>query len=141
DAGLFTSCLIAHLDLTHHRARLATAGHPPPLLRHRGGHTQILRVPPGLLLGIDSNADYPTTEIDFPPGSVLALYTDGLVETPGIDIDESTSALAQHLGQARSPHLDELADTLIHHAERSTPRYDDIALLLLRMEGRHNNIQ
>ncbi|MET7390384.1 SpoIIE family protein phosphatase [Streptomyces sp. NPDC005529] len=140
DAGLFTSCLIAHLDLTHHRARLATAGHPPPLLRHPDGHTETLHVPPGLLLGIDPDADYPTAEIDVPPGSVLALYTDGLVETPGIDIDESTNALAQHLGQARSPHLDKIADTLIHHAEQSTPRYDDIALLLLHMESDRNGI-
>lgn len=132
DAGLFTSCLIAHLDLTHHRTRLATAGHPPPLLRHPGGDTEVLRIPPGLLLGIDPDADYPTTEITLPPGSVLALYTDGLVETPGTDIDESINALAQHLGQAQSPHLDELADTLILHAEQSTPRYDDIALLLIR---------
>ncbi|WP_030935197.1 SpoIIE family protein phosphatase [Streptomyces sp. NRRL B-24720] len=132
DVGLFTSCLIAHLDLTHHRTRLATAGHPPPLLRHPDGHTEVLRVPPGLPLGIDPDADYPTTEITLPPGSVLALYTDGLVETPGTDIDESTDALAQHLGQAQSPHLDELADTLIRHAERSTPRNDDIALLLIR---------
>lgn len=140
DAGLFTSCLIAHLDLTHHRARLATAGHPPPLLCHPSGHTETLHVHPGLLLGIDPNADYPTTEIDVPPGSVLALYTDGLVETPGTDIDESTDALAQHLGQAKSPNLDELADTLIHQAERSIPRYDDIALLLLHMKSDHDVI-
>ncbi|REE66134.1 PAS domain-containing protein [Streptomyces sp. 3212.3] len=132
DPGLFTSCLITHLDASRHRARLANAGHPPPLLAHPDGHTEVLRLPPGLLLGIDPDADYTTTEIPLPPGTVLALYTDGLVETPGIDIDDTTHDLAQHLAQARAQDLDHLADTLIHHATRGAPRHDDIALLLIR---------
>ncbi|MCX4391400.1 SpoIIE family protein phosphatase [Streptomyces sp. NBC_00053] len=132
DPGLFASCLIAHLDHTHHRALLATAGHPPALLRHPDGHTDILRVPPGLLLGIDPAADYPTTEIPLPPGAVLALYTDGLVETPGTDIDDATNTLAGHLAAVEPENLDALADVLLRHAEQSAPRYDDIALLLIR---------
>ncbi|MGV9351378.1 SpoIIE family protein phosphatase [Streptomyces spiralis] len=131
-AGLLTSCLIADLDIPHHRARIATAGHPPPLLRRPDGRTQVLRLPPGPLLGIDPDADYPTTEITLPDGAVLALYTDGLVETPGTDIGDSTNDLAQHLAQARSPNLDGIADILIRHAEESAPRHDDIALLLIR---------
>ena len=78
DPGLFASCLIAHLDHTHHRALLATAGHPPALLRHPDGHTGILRLPPGLLLSIAPDVDYPTTEIPLSPGAILALDTDGL---------------------------------------------------------------
>lgn len=89
-------------------------------------------MPPGLLLGIDLDANYPTTEIPLPPGSVLALYTDGLVETPGIDIDDATNTLAGHLAAAEHENLDALADALLHHAEQSAPRYDDIALLLIR---------
>lgn len=131
DPDLFTSCLIAHLDHTHHRALLATAGHPPALLRHPDGHTDILHVPPGLLLGIDPDADYPTTEIPLPPDAVLALYTDGLVETPGTDIDDATNTLAGHLAAAEPENLDALADVLLHQAEQSAPRYDDIALLLI----------
>ncbi|MGW3723513.1 PP2C family protein-serine/threonine phosphatase, partial [Streptomyces sp. NPDC005133] len=119
DPGLFASCLIVHLDRTHHRALLATAGHPPALLRHPDGHTDTLHVPPGLLLGIDPDADYPTTQIPLPPGAVLALYTDGLVETPGTDIDDSTNTLADHLTAAEPENLDALADTLLHHAEQS----------------------
>ncbi|MEU9111360.1 SpoIIE family protein phosphatase [Streptomyces sp. NPDC048483] len=131
DTGLFTSCLYAHLDLAHHRVRLATAGHPPPLLRHPDGHTEILRVLPGLLLGIDPDAEYPTTEIPLPPGAVLALYTDGLVEAPGVDLDDATADLADRL--ARAPHqpMDTLADALVSHDPQTDPRSDDIALFLL----------
>jgi hypothetical protein len=132
DPGRFASCLIAHVDVTRRRARLANAGHPPPLLRHPDGHVEILRLPPGLLLGVAPEADYPTVEIDLPPGSILALYTDGLVEVPGRDIDDTTQHFAQQLAHARCRNLDDLADTITHQATRDTHRHDDIALLLLR---------
>ncbi len=132
DPGLFTSCLYAHIDLRHHRALLATAGHPPPLVRHPDGHTEALDLPPGLLLGIDPAADYPTAGVTLPTGTVLALFTDGLVEAPGVDIDDATDELAGQLAWNGDASLDDLADALIGHARESAPRHDDIALLLLR---------
>lgn len=71
---------------------------------------------PGLLLGIDPAATYPTTEIPLPPGAALALYTDGLVETPGTDIDDTIADLANHLAHAEDQTMDALADNLIQHA-------------------------
>jgi serine phosphatase RsbU (regulator of sigma subunit)/PAS domain-containing protein len=134
DPGLFTSCLYAHIDLKHHRALLATAGHPPPLVRHPDGRAEVLDLPPGLLLGIDPAADYPTAGVTLPIGTVLALFTDGLVEAPGVDMDEATAELAGQLAWSGvgDASLDDLADTLIGHAQGSAPRHDDIALLLLR---------
>ncbi|MFF9765219.1 SpoIIE family protein phosphatase [Streptomyces sp. NPDC014636] len=129
--GLFTSCLYVALDLARHGARLATAGHPPPILRHPDGHTEILHLAPGLLLGIDPAADYPTTDIPLPPGCVLALYTDGLVEVPGTDIEDAITALADELAQARNQSMDALADTLLCQSRRPAGHSDDIALLLI----------
>jgi len=129
--GLFTSCLYAHLDLAHHRAHLANAGHLPPILRHPDGRPEVLDLPAGLLLGIDPAATYPTTEIPLPPGAVLALYTDGLVETPGADIEDAISDLARQLTQAEHHSMDALADSLVHYAGQRAPRIDDIALLLI----------
>jgi PAS domain-containing protein len=128
DPDLFTSCVYVHLDLATRRACLATAGHPPPLVRHPDGRTEILRVQPGLLLGIEPDARYPALEFTLPPGSVLALYTDGLVEAPGVDLDDATAALAGLVEHADPADLDAMAETLIRHAP--TPG-DDIALLLL----------
>ncbi|MDH2390505.1 SpoIIE family protein phosphatase [Streptomyces sp. HNM0663] len=132
DPGLFTSCLIAELDLPRHRVRLSTAGHPPPLLRHPDRHTEVLGIPPGLLLGIVPDAEYRTAEFPLPPDAVLALYTDGLVESPGVDIDAATAELAGHLQHAAQQDLDGLADALLQHARAAAPRADDIALLLIR---------
>jgi PAS domain-containing protein len=128
DPGLFSSCLYTHLDLGRRRACLASAGHPPPLLRHPDGRTELLRVPPGLLLGITPDARYPALECDLPPGCVLVLYTDGLIEAPGVDLDDAIAALAGLVEPADAGDLDAMADTLVRHAP--TPG-DDIALLLI----------
>ncbi|MFD8078450.1 SpoIIE family protein phosphatase [Streptomyces sp. NPDC059718] len=132
DPGLFTSCLYVHLDLDHHRAHLSTAGHPPPLVRHPDGHTDVLRLPAGLLLGIDPDADYASTDIPFPPGTLLALYTDGLVESPGTDIGDAIDDLADHLTRSGDQAAESLADTLMRHSAENTAGTDDVALLLVR---------
>nr|WP_155073013.1 SpoIIE family protein phosphatase [Streptomyces taklimakanensis] len=131
DPGLFTSCLYVHIDLAHHTALLAGAGHPPPVLRHPDGRAEVLDLPHGLLLGIDPTADYPTTEIPLPPGAVLALYTDGLVEVPGVDLGDSIDELAGHLERAGHESMRALADTLLRRVGQPTPRGDDTALLLV----------
>ncbi|WP_225847454.1 SpoIIE family protein phosphatase [Streptomyces sp. HPF1205] len=138
DTDLLTSCLYVHLDLAGQRAHLASAGHLPPLLCRPGRSAEVMDITPGLLLGVDPAATYPTTTIALPPGAVLTLYTDGLIETPGADIDAATTALAavlaRHVG-GRAPDLDRLADELISHARSSGTRTDDTALLLVRADG------
>ncbi|MFE2647327.1 SpoIIE family protein phosphatase [Streptomyces nigra] len=133
--GLFVSCLIVHLDLAGHSARLATAGHPPALLRHPDGRAEPVTAPAGLLLGITPEADYATVDIPLPSGSVLALYTDGLVERPGVDIDDAIAAVTDRLAATSPEDLDALADALLGHAGHPAPNPDDIALLLVRPLG------
>ncbi|GAA2276444.1 SpoIIE family protein phosphatase [Kitasatospora cystarginea] len=132
DPDLLTSCLYAHLDLAHHNTQLATAGHHPPFLRHPDLHTEILDIPPGPLLGVDPSASYPTTEVALPPTTVLALYTDGLIETPGTDHDTNITKLATVLSHAGHT-LDNIADALLDQAHPSGNQGDDTALLLLRV--------
>ncbi|WP_336048837.1 SpoIIE family protein phosphatase [Streptomyces sp. CA2R101] len=131
DPDLFTSCLYVHIDLRTRRACLAGAGHPPPLLRHPDRHTTVLHIPPGLLLGIEPGARYTATEITLPPQSVLALYTDGLVETPGTDPEHSVADLARRLNDAPPVGPERLADTLLECRQDDTDRQDDVALMLL----------
>lgn len=97
-------------------------------------HTRVIDVEPGPLLGIGSTpgTDYPVTTTPLPTGSLLALYTDGLVETPHTDITEAIDALAQHLTTASSRPISDLADDLLRYAVPRHTHTDDIALLLLR---------
>ncbi|MFJ9848512.1 SpoIIE family protein phosphatase [Streptomyces sp. NPDC101150] len=134
DPDLFTSCLYVHIDVRTRRACLASAGHPPPLLRRAGRPTTVVDVPAGLLLGIDPDARYSATEIDLPADSVLALYTDGLVETPGVDLDRSVANLARRLDEALHLGPDRLADALLKNRHAEADRQDDVALMLLAAE-------
>jgi len=134
NSELFCSCLYAHIDVPGQRVLLASAGHPPAIVRHRAHHAQVLDLPPGLLLGVDEEARFQTVELPLPPGALLALYTDGLVERPGTDLRRSIDVLADQLAEAEDEPLDMLADRIVKRAQETTiPRHsDDIALLLVR---------
>ncbi|MEV0638293.1 SpoIIE family protein phosphatase [Streptomyces sp. NPDC050619] len=137
DPGLFTSCCYLRLDPATGLARVARAGHLPPLLRRPDGRTHALDLPGGVVLGVDPRARYPVTELRMHPGDILALYTDGLVERPGGDIDDGITALRVALSRAGAPaarpggrSLAGVADRLTATARHTVDRPDDIALLL-----------
>ncbi|MEU6478730.1 SpoIIE family protein phosphatase [Streptomyces sp. NPDC047017] len=132
---LFASCLYLRLDPADGSAVMSRAGHPPPLLRRPDGRVRVLDLAGGPLLGIDAAATYPTTRVALAPGSVLALYTDGLVESPGVDIEDALAELGHRLGEAGDLPLGELADRLVRHSAAARERIDDVAVLLLRARG------
>ncbi|MFF9410154.1 SpoIIE family protein phosphatase [Streptomyces anandii] len=132
---LFASCLYLRLDAEQSCAVMSRAGHPPPLLRRPDGRVRVLDLAGGPLLGIDTAATYPTTRVDLAPGSVLVLYTDGLVESPGTDIEDSLAELGDRLGRAGDVPLGALADCLVRHSAAARERIDDVAVLLLRARG------
>ncbi|MER7487579.1 SpoIIE family protein phosphatase [Streptomyces sp. NPDC126497] len=131
-SDLFTSCLYLRLDPARGRAVLSRAGHPPPLLRGPDGRVRVLDLAGGPLLGIDGSAAYPSTEVGLSPGSLLVLYTDGLVESPGTDFEDAVAGLCRRLTDLGDLPLDDLADALVRHGADAENRLDDIALLLLR---------
>ncbi|MFE6821687.1 SpoIIE family protein phosphatase [Streptomyces sp. NPDC057690] len=149
DPGQFASCCYVRLDPATGLARAVRAGHLPPLLRHPDGRTEVVELPGGVVLGVDPRAHYPVTELRLEPGAILALYTDGLVERPGHDIDDGITDLRRALagaGSRRPPagtgaagptaeartgrSLADVADLLTATARQAADRGDDIALLL-----------
>ncbi|WP_406005236.1 SpoIIE family protein phosphatase [Streptomyces sp. NBC_00637] len=149
DPGQFASCCYVRLDPATGVARAVRAGHLPPLLRHPDGRTDVVELPGGVVLGVDPRAHYPVTELRLEPGAILALYTDGLVERPGHDIDDGITSLRRALagaGGRRVPtgtdaagptaeappgrSLADVADRLTASARQAADRADDIALLL-----------
>ncbi|MFI6444584.1 SpoIIE family protein phosphatase [Kitasatospora sp. NPDC050543] len=130
DPGLLASCCYIRIEPGTDHACAVRAGHCPPLLRRPDGSTAVLELAGGPLLGVDGTSTYPETRLDLPRGSILALYTDGLVEERGSDIDLGIDDLRASLAHARAGSLEELADQLLRKARRSSHRSDDIALLL-----------
>ncbi|MEU7015755.1 SpoIIE family protein phosphatase [Streptomyces sp. NPDC046385] len=129
DPGQFASCCYAVLDAETGDVQAVRAGHPQPLIRRADGTTEVVELAGGVVLGVDSTATYPVTRLRLDPGDVLALFTDGLVERPGTDIDEGIERLRRTFATTGTAALADTADRLIREA-RSTDRPDDIALLL-----------
>ncbi|MFD3659631.1 SpoIIE family protein phosphatase [Streptomyces sp. NPDC058659] len=130
DPGQFASCCYVLLDPGTGEVRAVRAGHPQPLLLSPDGTTRLVELAGGVVLGVDDRASYPVTRLRLAPGDVLALFTDGLVERPGTDIDEGIEHLRRALASTGSMALPEAADRLIREARQATARPDDIALLL-----------
>ncbi|MET9816207.1 SpoIIE family protein phosphatase [Streptomyces sp. NPDC006355] len=130
EADAFATCCYIELDPGSGRALAVRAGHPPPLLRHPDGHAETLDLAGGVMLGVQPDAFYPVTPIELAPGSVLALYTDGLVERPGSDIDTGIERVRSCLADTPADSVEHLADRLVRTARRATERPDDVALLL-----------
>ncbi|MEU7702245.1 SpoIIE family protein phosphatase [Streptomyces sp. NPDC039028] len=112
------------------RCGITRAGHPPPAAVLPDGTVRLLDVPPGLPLGV-GGVDYTTTEVVLPLGSVLVLYTDGLVESRSSDIDARLTELTDLLA-APVPSLPALCDRLLTHLVPASAD-DDIALLAARV--------
>lgn len=133
ETDLLVSCLYAHIDLARHEVILASAGHPPPLLHQTDRPPGVVALDPGPLLGIDPGGGaYPVTVLPLVPGTTLALYTDGLVESPGTDPDRTAQDLARLLADHSGQSLERTMDALLHHARPTAHYTDDIAMLLLR---------
>ncbi|MEU2915608.1 SpoIIE family protein phosphatase [Streptomyces massasporeus] len=113
--------------------RWTSAGHPPPLLLTQDGQARYLEAGQGLLLGAPpgTSGSRPSAAQSLPPGSTLLLYTDGLIEIPGSDLDTGLARLRHHaLALAHEP-LDTLCDQL--PARMPPGSTDDVALLALRL--------
>ncbi|MFI9236362.1 SpoIIE family protein phosphatase [Streptomyces sp. NPDC053079] len=133
------TCLYAVYDPVAHRIVIANAGHPPPVLLHRGGRAEVLRVPPGAPIGV-GGVDFEAVELDAPAGATLLLYTDGLVESRIRDVWTGIEQLRERLiDTARltgpnPPPLEPLCDEVLGMLGPGD-RDDDIALLAARFEG------
>jgi phosphoserine phosphatase RsbU/P len=79
DGRRFTTAVLAEYDLSTRRLAYVNAGHNPPILRRADGTLEKLEAG-GLPLGIDAATRFESGEVEFAPGDVLVLYTDGVVE-------------------------------------------------------------
>ncbi|MFD9115573.1 SpoIIE family protein phosphatase [Streptomyces bottropensis] len=137
------TCVYAVYDSVTRRCTFANAGHLPPVLVEPGESALMLDVPPGMPLGVGGEP-FEEVEVELPEGALLALYTDGLVESRDHPLDEGLQAFVGALTDPAQPptaargdaprSLEDVCDHVLntldtHHGE------DDIALLMARVQG------
>ena len=127
------TCLLAVADPNRGRWTLASAGHLPPALFVAGRPTRLIRTPIGPPLGTGVGG-YEQATVDLLPGQTLLLYTDGLVERRGEDIDLSLARLAS-IAFPPAGDLDRLLQAVLD-ALASPASDDDIAVLAARAQVR-----
>ncbi|KUN24972.1 PAS sensor protein [Streptomyces antibioticus] len=123
------TCLYTVYDPVSRRVTLASAGHPLPLIISPDGTSIPVPAHPGPPLGI-GGLPFEATELELPEGSLLALFTDGLVESRERDVDQRITDLRRALDDATTS-LEPLCDSVMD-AMLPDRRTDDAALLLVR---------
>ncbi|MFF2959441.1 SpoIIE family protein phosphatase [Streptomyces sp. NPDC057963] len=126
------TCVYAVYDPVTRRCTFANAGHLPPAAVQPGEPAMLLDVPPGMPLGVGGEP-FEEVEVELKEGALLALYTDGLVESRDHPLDEGLHALRGALVAPERP-LEDVCDHVLttldtRHGE------DDIALLMARIRG------
>ncbi|MEW2256873.1 SpoIIE family protein phosphatase [Streptomyces sp. NPDC047869] len=137
----FATCLYGIYDPVTRRLSYASAGHPPPAVAHPDGTVTFLPVAPDPPLGVAA-PPFEALETLLPADSLLALYSDGLVESKERDVVFGMRHLAELLSQsmhtrsvslADAPDLDALCATLTSALlPAQSALCDDAALLLAR---------
>ncbi|MGV9991582.1 SpoIIE family protein phosphatase [Streptomyces sp. NPDC003374] len=124
------TCLYAVYDPVTGVCTMAAAGHPPPAVLDPRGRVTFPDLPAGAPLGIGLAASFEAVELELDEGTLLALYTDGLVESRDDDIDVGMRRLASVLAQPAGS-LEDLCARATDVVPGQVPP-DDVTLLLVR---------
>lgn len=134
DGAESTTAASVHVDWRSHTLTYSSAGHPPPALLRRDGTVAFLdRATDPPLAARPEHVPRPQASLAFAGGDRLVLYTDGLVERRGADIDTGLGRLARSLNVNRALEPDRLADALLLDLLPSAGATDDTALVVLRL--------
>lgn len=140
----FATVILGRIDSNEiegvRQIRWSNAGHPPPLLVSKDGVVKVLETRNDLPLG--SGLVVPRTDHvhDLTRGSVLILYTDGLVERRNRPLDDGIARLADTLRRHHQLPLEDLLDRIVIEVAGSTPE-DDIAVLAISIDPRDESTQ
>ena len=128
----FATLAYAVIDPRKRICRLSSAGHPPPIVAFADGRVELIEGGRGLPLGVAPATRYRQTTVELPLGSILLLYSDGLVERRGHSIDEGLARVSEAVTDGPR-HPEQLVEHIVERLVGSTERGDDIALLAFRL--------
>jgi PAS domain S-box-containing protein len=126
------TCVYAVYDPATRQCTMARAGHPPPAIVDAQGQVTFPDLPTGAPLGLGLElVPFDAVEVELPEGSLLAFYTDGLVESRDHDIEAGMHRLGTALAQPEQS-LEDLCSSVMETVPAQTAS-DDVALLLARI--------
>lgn len=131
DSGLFATCTFVRLDPVARELHSARAGHVAAVWATADGRCGVTADEGGLPLGIRAGENYPVTRRRLAGPGAFVLLTDGVVEGPSFPMEEGLDAVTRLVSAGATAGAGELADAVLHTAER-TGHEDDAAVLVLR---------
>ncbi|MDK3257532.1 SpoIIE family protein phosphatase [Blastococcus capsensis] len=139
-SAILATAVVARLEQTEGereqgltRLRWSNAGHPPPMILTADGRVEVLTAERAdLLLGVDPSATRRESVTTLDRDAVVLLYTDGLVERRGEDLDDGLARLQATLAGLVGRDLDELVDEVLAQMLPAIPD-DDVALIAVRL--------
>lgn len=134
EGALATTAVEAVIDTEARRIVYSSAGHPPPVLAHPDGTFDLLDQATDPPLGVRMRHwARPRADVPYSAGDTLVLYTDGLIERRGEDIDVGLRRLTDALGLHPTLDPEPLADVLLSRLGVNRGGRDDIALIVVRL--------
>ncbi len=134
DTDRYATCCCMWIDLATGTACAATAGHHGPLVSDERGRILRMDLPVGPPLGVAPHSVYRNGDLALSPGSLVTLFTDGMIDSRGLGTGAAVRRLSALLADDRGANLEVLADRLVRES-RAERVLDDAALLLLRYDG------
>ncbi|MGW5665089.1 SpoIIE family protein phosphatase [Streptomyces sp. NPDC003758] len=136
DGAMAATAVQVVVDRHSHLLIYSSAGHPPPVLLHPDGTFELLDQATDPPLGArPEHVPRPQATTTYAPGDTLILYTDGLIERRGEDIDAGLTRLTSTLATCTDFGAEHLADALLARLDLTGGAKDDIAMVVVRLNG------
>ena len=140
DSYVFVTVFVGVLDMKTHYLTYCNAAHNAPVMITTEGECSLLEVETNLPIGVEDRYNYDEQQVDFPPGSALLLYTDGLTEAMYFSNDGSRKLFGEQrvlhdVEKNSKASAIEVIDFLKHHVSvfaDGTEQSDDLTMLFLR---------
>jgi sigma-B regulation protein RsbU (phosphoserine phosphatase) len=138
----FVSIYYTVLDNMKRTMKIARAGHNPAILTHRDSDQNLMLIPRGIAVGLESGPKFQEfleeDEVDLVSGDVLTLYTDGFTEARRNDGEEyGEDRLLGLISKNKQRSAKEILDKVVQSIKDytgSTPQHDDMTMVVIKVE-------
>lgn len=137
--NMFVTVWAGIIDLRTGHIDFASAGHNPPVVRHKDGSTEFIPSKSSVVMAAMENTVYKQQTYDLKPGDTLFLYTDGVTEATNYNNvlfgDNRLLAVIRKGGELSPADTCDLVKKEIDNFVQDVPQFDDITMLAVRFNG------